>query len=416
MKSNLICYFTLFLTIFFVKTNAQSNSNYKQAAATVQYRLIGTYDQKKINQILTTELDEFLNGSPMQEKDFRGQFATPKFAVKLFEVIYRSYIPEFDNTPTIASGLVAIPDNGLDSMPVISYQHGTIFSKTAVPSHPDESMETKLMLAQYASQGFIVIGADYFGLGISDLPNAYLAKQSTEQACVDMLFAAQDVLKSMKIKQGPLFLHGWSQGGWNNMTFLRKLESLNIPVTAAATASAPVDGLGIIERWLNNHQPGDAVYLPACATNFLFSYEYYAKMPGLAKRAIKPEFYQMAKNFFEFKTDWTTYVAKTGTKVQPILNPDFLRSGDVPSQDPFWGSLDKMEVYKWRCKTPLINYYGEVDEVIPTYIATLGHGFHEMFGVENTKAVSAGAKADHRGTYVYSVIHAKPFYDQYLKK
>lgn len=406
--------FWLLIIFSFSSLNAQIN--YVNASQSVQYKLIGTFDTDKINKILTTELADFLSYSSMKETDFRGQFQKAKYKVNLYRVIYKSYIPEFFNRPIQASGLVAVPNMEIDSMPIISYQHGTVFSKTEVPSHPDESMETKLMIAQYASQGYIVIGADYFGMGLSDLPNAYLIRKSTEQACVDMLFAAQDVLKSLKIKQGPLFLHGWSQGGWNNMVFLRKLESLNIPVMAATTASAPLDGLGVIERWVNNYQPIDALYLPACATNFLFSYEYYNNMPGLTKRAIKPEYYQAAKDFFEFKIDWSTYRSKTKDKLSEILNPDFKNAGNIPFIDPFWSTLDGMDAYKWRCQTPLINYYGEIDEVVPVYIAKLAEYYHNLVGFGKTTAVSAGAKADHRATYIYSVIHAKPFFDSYLNK
>jgi hypothetical protein len=45
--------------------------------------------------------------------------------------------------------LLAVPESGLDTMPVVSYQHGTVFSRTEAPSHPDESMEIRLMLAQF---------------------------------------------------------------------------------------------------------------------------------------------------------------------------------------------------------------------------------------------------------------------------
>lgn len=198
--------------------------------------------------------------------------------------------------------------------------------------------------------------------------------------------------------------------------FLRKLESLKISVAAATTASAPLDGLGIIERWVNNYQSGDAVYLPGCATNFLFSYEYYHQLPGLTKRALKPEYYQVAKDFFEFKTDWFSYRSKTSDKLDDLLDPAFKRAGNIPANDPFWKTLDKMEAYRWRTTTPLINYYGEMDEVIPVYVAKLAEGYHQLVGVSTTKAISAGAKADHRGTYVYSVIHAKPFFDSFLMK
>lgn len=404
----------LLLVVLSISVNAQTSGKYQDAGTNVQYQYITTYDVAKLNKILNAELSEFLNGSSMPFENFKGKFTAPKFPVKLYRVKYNSVIPEKGNQPTVASGLVAIPDNGKDSMPIVSYQHGTVFGKNEVPSNIDESMETKLMVAVFASQGYIVTGADYFGLGISTEPNSYLVKESSEQACLDMLFAAKNVLTANKIKHGPLFVHGWSQGGWTNMTFLRKLESLNIPVTAAGTASAPVDGAVIVNRWMNNYQPGDAVWLSACATNFMFAKDQY-NFPGIAARAIKPEYYQTAKDFYEFKINWPTFLSKTKGKIYEVLNPEFLASGTI-ANDAFWTKLEEMQAYRWRCRTPLINYYGESDEAIPAYIAKLAEGFHQVLGGgSNTKAISAGPKADHRATYIYSLIHVKPWFDGFLK-
>ncbi|MBL7761126.1 MAG: alpha/beta hydrolase [Sediminibacterium sp.] len=394
---------------------AQIKPEIKNAPTSVQYQYIGSFDPNKMDKIVNAELEEFLTGSPMPFSNFKGKFAKAKYTVKLYKVIYKSVVPEMGNMPTRASGLVAIPETGLDSMPVVSYQHGTVFGKDQVPSVPEESMETKLMLAQFAAQGYIVIGADYFGMGISDLPNSYLIRGSSEQAAVDMLFAAKDVLAAQKIKSGPLFTHGWSQGGWTNMTFLRKLESLNIPVAAAATASAPIDAFATINRWVNNYQPIDAVYLPGCASNFLFATEFYEKMPGLVARAVRPEYYQLARDFYEFKIDWTSFRKQTPAKLQDYLRPEFMATGNL-GMDAYWQMLERYQAYRWRCKTPLINYYGEKDEVVPIYIATLAEGFHGLFGTNTTRAVSAGPDADHRATYVYSVIHVKSFFDSFLTK
>ncbi len=387
---------------------------FNDASPHVQYQYMGTFDLSKLNRILTTELEEFMASSTMPASSFKGQFVKPKYAVKLYRVKYRSSAPEYGNWPVVASGLVAIPETGKDSMPMISYQHGTVFSHNEVPSFTDESMETKLMIAQFASQGYIVIGADYFGLGISDLPNSYLVRQSSEQACVDMLYAAQDILKTMKVKQGPFFVHGWSQGGWTNMTFLRKLEYLRIKVTAAATASAPVDAFATMNRWMNNYQPGDAVYLPACVSNYIFAVEFYHQIPGLSRSAIRPEYYQAAKDFYEFKIDWPTFRKLTKDKVQEFLNPEFLSGGNF-GNGVYWLDLEKSQAYRWRCRTPLINFYGEKDEVVPVYIAKLAEGFHTLFGSNTTRAESAGPIADHRATYIYSLIHAKPWFDSFLK-
>ena len=82
----------------------------------------------------------------------------------------------------------------------------------------------------------------------------------------------------------------------------------------------------------------------------------------------------------------------------------------------YWLDLEKSQAYRWRCQTPLINYYGEKDEVVPVYIAKLAEGFHALFGSTTTRAESAGPDADHRATYVYSLIHAKPFFEGFLMR
>lgn len=395
--------------------HSQSEADLTPISSGVKYQLIGRYDLARLNQVFNKDLDDFLSTSSMSSADFRGKFATPVYPVKLYKVEYRSVVPEFGNKPTIATGLVAIPETGLDSMPMISYQHGTVFEKSNCPSHPDESMETRMMIAQYASQGYIVIGADYFGLAASDLPNAYLILESSEQACLDMLFAARDVLRHKKIKQGPLFLHGWSQGGWTNLAFLRKLESLNIPVTAAGTASAPADAFGSVDRWMNNYQPIDAVYLPGCLSNFIFAVEYYHQIPGLAASAIRPEYYESAKKFFNWQISWTDFRKQTVDTIYNFLRPEFMATGNT-GNTPFWQIMEKSQVYRWRCKTPLTMYYGERDEVVPLYVATLPQEYHKLLGRNTTVAKSAGAKADHRATYTTSVIYLKPWFDGFLKK
>jgi len=404
----------LLLIVLMFAGKAQTNKSYIQCSADVQYQYLTTYGLNKINSIQTTELDTFLMGSTMSSSEFKGKFEKPRFSVKLYRVKYRTHVPEFGMLPVMTSGLIAIPDNGKDSMPVISYQHGTIFTKTAVPSVPDECMEYKLLLTQYASQGYIVIGADYVGLGESDLPNSYLVKEATEQACVDMIISSKDVLSALKIKSGPLFLYGWSQGGFNTMLLTRKLEEVKIPVKATATASAPVDAAVTVNRWINNVQKADAVWLVGCASNMIFAYERYYQLNGLAQFAIRPQYYQVAKDFADFKIDWFEYKKKTPATITELLNPDFLKTGNLAVTN-FWKILEGAQAYRWRCKTPMINYYGESDEAIPVFIAQLAEGFHKVLGSNQTRSVSAGAKADHRATHVYAVINAKPWFDSFLK-
>jgi hypothetical protein len=405
---------SLFLGFCF-RVAGQTGSDYINVSSGVQYQLIGTYDTKKLDDVFKKDLEDFLATSSMGSKAFNDSFPPAKYPVKLYRVKYNSVIPEFGNRPTVASGLIAIPENGSDSMPLLMYQHGTTFSKTEAPSFPDNSMETKIMIARFASQGYVVSCADYFGKGLSDLPDSYLVLKSTQQACVDMLFATQSILAARKIKTGAFFISGWSQGGWATLTYLQKLESLGIPVTAAATASAPADGQVMYNRWFNNYQPIDAVYLPGCITLQIQAQEYYLQQVGLTASAIRPEYLQPSIEFYNGNIDWDTFRKQTKDKLQDYLKPEFLASGNA-CESPYWKVLDQSQAYRWRSHTPMYNYYGGSDEVVPVFIAKLPETFQKVLGGGPTTAVYAGDKADHRATFLYSVLHEKKWFDGFLKK
>ena len=383
-----------------------------QPGVTCQYT--ETYDLQKLNHILNEELEVFLLPSTMHLADFQGQLATPKYPVKLYRVTYPTVVPELGNLPTTASGLIAIPDNGRDSMPIISYQHGTVTRKFECPSNPDSSAETRLMIAQFASQGYIVIAPDFIGLGISDQPHADFIRRSAEQSCLDMLKAATQILKEQKIRQGPLFLHGWSQGGWATMTFLRKMESLNMKVKAAATACAAADFFALIDRWVNNPQPDDQPGLSAVIANCICASEYYNSLPGLTASAVRPEYLQATRDFYLWNIDIMSFYTKTTVVIRDFLQPQFMATGNVAGA-PFWKILEQDQAYRWRCLTPLRMYYGEADKLIPVYLSTLPAEYQKQLGC-GTTAISAGPIADHWAGCVYSLIHVLPWFDGFILK
>ena len=70
-----------------------------------------------------------------------------------------------------------------------------MFGKKDVPSYSflrDDknryaaTYETRLMVAQFAGNGYVVIAADYFGLGDSVESESYLVYANHERACMDM--------------------------------------------------------------------------------------------------------------------------------------------------------------------------------------------------------------------------------------
>jgi len=374
----------------------------KDVASGVTYELIGTYDVERLNEILTTELKEF--------SDFPVTYPPAKYGVKLYRIIYPSVIPELANRPTIASGLLAVPETGKTEMPIISYQHGTVFSKSEVPSHPDESMETRLMLAQFAGQGYLVIAADYFGKGESAEKDSYLVKASTQQACLDHLKAAQAVCANLELTWGPFFLSGWSQGGWATMVFLNKLEEVGFPVKAAATASAPNDLFAAINGWLHAPTNHDASFLPALLALQVNAYAEYYGLPGLDESAFRSEYRQTARDLYLNQITWEQASSKLPTRLNELLREDFMAAGSI-GQTRFWQMVQDGQAYRWRSITPLRTYYGQADEVTSPYIATLPEGFQKATGGAAATGIDAGAKANHRGTFVYAVADQKKWFD-----
>jgi pimeloyl-ACP methyl ester carboxylesterase len=370
----------------------------------VSYQYLGRWDAAKLNSILTDETPKFFA--------VKVSYTPAQNAVKLYRVTYASVIPERGNQPTIASGLLAIPDTGASSFPMMSYQHGTVYGKQQVPSFPEQSPETQLALAQFAGQGYIVIGADYFGMGISKDHEGYMVKGSHQQATYDMLVAARAVLAHMKIASPKLFIGGWSQGGFVTMAFLEKLESAGVPVTAAATASAPLDVYAALSGFLDFPRKNDADWVTTLFILSSFSYENYYDVPGLAHSLIKDEYYDLSEAAYERRPFDAT---KVPTDVHKLIRDEYF-DPQFFANSAYGRIVAQAQTYRWIIKSPVRNYYGETDEAITPGIGKMAMTYQRAIGAGNTKveAVSTG-NTSHRGTYATAVPQWKIWFDSLAK-
>ncbi len=369
------------------------------------YQLIGTYDLDRLAKIGSAELADF------ETRKSGTVFPPAKNAVKLYRVVYRTVIPEFHNRPTEASGLVAVPEGVPGPHPLISYQHGTIFSRTEVPSSPEESPETRLVIARFAAHGYVVVAADYIGKGISKEPDSYMVRGSMAQACYDMLIAARAVLADLKQPTQGLFLSGWSQGSWTTKVFLERLEELGEPVKAAATASTPNDLYLLLTRWINKPSDHDAAWIVGCVALFIHSYEHYYALPGLSHTAIRDSYGQAARDFYDNKAGWSQTSKNFPRHTKDFFTPEFAAKSALLA-NRFYRQLAENQAYRWRSVTPTRCYYGKSDEIIPPSIATLSADYEEIIGGAESKAVCAGDKADHRGAFIFGLVDQKTWFDR----
>ena len=366
----------------------------------VSYELIDRWDVDKLNQILTVDAPAFFSVDV--------PYTPAVNAVRLYRVTYPSVVPEKGNKPIMASGLLAVPETDATRFPMVSYQHGTVYLKTEVPSFPDQSGETKLMIAQFAGQGYVLIGADYFGMGISTEPEGYGVKASLQQASFDMLLAARSVLTQMGISTDKLFIGGWSEGGFVTMAFLERLEGAGVKVDGAATASGPADIYSLLSGFLNFPRENDATWVNILYVLSVFSFEDYYGVPGLARSVIAEDYYDAAKRVYDRTSIEGDEVSTDLTKlIRPeYFDPQFFANSA-------YGRLAlETQAYRWIIKSPVHNYYGEADEVVSVGLGQLVESFQKGIGGGNSmvEAISTGA-TDHRGTFANAVAQWKTWFD-----
>ncbi|WP_145513487.1 alpha/beta hydrolase family protein [Yersinia massiliensis] len=394
-------FFVPFFISLAINPAVAENTQVVEAPSGVKYELIGYWDQTRLNKVLQQEIPEFAGVTVKYSPATNG--------VKLYRITYPSVIPERGNQPTTASGLLAIPDTKSATFPLVSYQHGTVYGKQQVPSFPEQSLETALMIAQFAGQGYVVIGADYFGMGESTEPEGYMVKGSHQQASYDMLQASRVVLQQMHITTPKLFIAGWSQGGFVTMAFLEKLEQIKVPVVAAVTASAPTDIFMTLNGFLNFPRKNDADWVPTLFILSAFSFEHYYGVPGLARSVINDDYYEVARKAYEKKP---FNAADIPTDLHKLVRSEYF-DPQFFATSAYGRLIADTQAYRWVIKTPVRNYYGEADEAISIGLGKLPMTYQQAMGNGNpqVQAISTG-QTTHRGTFATAVPQWKIMFDK----
>jgi len=395
------CFSLLLLVQLFTGFSARAQDNQVvKLSANIEYQRIGRWDSAQLNKILQVDTPAFAG--------ITVTYSPARNAVSLYRVTYASVVPERGNKPTVTSGLLAVPDVEGTSFPMVTYQHGTVYGKQEVPSFPEQSPETQLMIAQFAGQGYVVIGADYFGLGTSTEPEGYMVKASHQQATYDMLIASRAVLDHLKLTTTKLFLAGWSQGGFVTMAMLEKLEQSGIKVDAAATASAPVDAFVALNGFLSFPRKNDASWVNSLFILTAFAFENYYGVPGLARSLIADAYYDVSRKAYMREP---FNAADVPTDLHKLIRADYF-DPQFFATSAYGRLVAQTQAYRWIVKSPVRNYYGESDEAISVGLGQLAMTYQRAIGSGNpaVEAVSTGSTS-HRGTFATAVPKWKSWFD-----
>lgn len=181
-----------------------------------------------------------------------------QFAVDCYRMEYSAVGP--DGRSVRLSGLLALP-RGMPARRLVSFQHGTSTTRSAVPSKPDGTGLAAAIL--FAGNGYALIAPDYPGMGSSPGKHPYYVAEAVGPSVVAMIDAA---MRLEDIPDKPVFLSGFSEGGWASLVALKILEGRGETVLGAAPVAGPYDVRRIsIPAAMRGGAPSHSLYLAYAA-------------------------------------------------------------------------------------------------------------------------------------------------------
>lgn len=286
-----------------------------------------------------------------------------KNGVKLYKIAFNTVKPDYEGGEITVSALVVRPSITSANLPWIIQQHFTIIGQQEAPTaQPYEGLFE-------ASQGFFTIVPDNIGYGVSNrfYPTYLFAKAYAENG-IDALRAARNFASTVDVKLGPLFLKGYSEGGYATLALQQSLETEHVgefPLMGSAPTAGPYDtksfGFAFAATKINS------VFL----NHLIFSYEQW-----LSPKLELDNMYEMnlgtLRELYDGSHVSTDIRQKLPVLTRELFNPKFV--DDMQLQTPV--SLSAQSLQKnlrentlpqgiWSPATPTRFFHCIDDDVVP---------------------------------------------------
>ena len=171
--------------------------------------------------------------------------------------LYRmSYTAQTAKGAIRLSGLLAMP-RGARARRLVSFQHGTATTRSAVPSRPDGTGIAAAIA--FAGNGFALVAPDYPGMGDAEGRHPYYIAEAIGPSVVAMIENAQ---RLEGVPDAPVFLSGFSEGAWASLVALRLIEGNGGRVLGSAQVAGPYDLRNVsVPTTLREPGPSGSLYL-----------------------------------------------------------------------------------------------------------------------------------------------------------
>ena len=311
------------------------------------------------------EAKSFLSFAPTDVESILSMYGAPigldlnlTYTVDTYQISYNTLNIDGDLTP--ASGLMLIPQ-GLDTLDVLSIQHGTVFKRDQVGStHPYYAPDALIT----AMNGYLVVAPDYLGLGESQLLHPYLHAELSANAVMDMIRAARIyACQHEMILSDKLFLAGYSEGGFVTLATQKMIEtaeySAEFQLTGVAPMAGPYDLLGSTRNLLNRSTYNNPAYLAYIVTAYndiygwnrlseIFQEPYASAIPELLNGSL----------------DGATINANLTTNLDSLFASDFKLSFYAGEETELEAALSENSPLDWGPIAPVRLFHGTADSTV----------------------------------------------------
>lgn len=281
------------------------------------------------------------------------------YDIRVYEITYKT---DYLGQEIIASGLVGFPDTN-ESIPMLSFQHGTIVKHSDAPTEDDYYP----LLASMASAGYILLIPDYIGFGSSaDLLHPYYRADLMATSVMDMMLAARElaVLEGFDFNR-KAFLAGYSEGGYATMATHKAIEENGlegIELVASAPAAGGYDVKGMQEYLFSQETYNEPYYLAYVALAYQTTYDWDQPLSDFFQEPYAsgiPGYFDGSLSGSEINDMLTDTVAN-------LVTPDFLTGIDTdPKYANIEAAFEENSLTGWAPHATMLMYHGTADNTVP---------------------------------------------------
>jgi hypothetical protein len=345
-----------------------------------------------------------------------------EFDQRFYKVIYLT--PHLDGEVREASGFVSLPIADDRSFPTMIYQHGTAFSRDAVPSNDTEASYSKLM----TSYGYITVAADYIGLGDSAGLHPYINADTESSAAADLLLASREIALLENVNRNDqLFITGYSQGGHASSALHRDIEAGRYADITTVTAGSHLSGPYSVSDLMVEFTLGDRTYTALSYLPFvvLSMKEAYPELLDAypIEDIFLPNIVPLVEDFKNEEIDLLELnfalvgaIFATGSlALQPrlMVEPDFLEDILTDPDHPFIEALRINDTYDWVPQAPTRLMGCEGDDQVWYENAVFAEEVMLANGATDLERLELGVNFNHTDCIEPSFSETTEFFGQY---